>query len=162
MTQPDLEPDWLTGTKVVRTFRMPPALVDALGKEANQRGLDLTALVTRILHGYLTYSGLPEAAAAQLEADRQALRMDRNQYLAHLLFHRCLDLRERGPGFDDPHRPEAGSFPAADTAATGPERQAAPGMPLGSAGGGAHRAGQGMVPGAGVWPYGPRNRNSGR
>ena len=62
------------------------------------RGLDLTALVLRILHGYLTYFALPEAAIAQLEADRAALRMDRHQYLAHLLYHRCLALREQRPG----------------------------------------------------------------
>jgi hypothetical protein len=142
MALPDIDPESFTGNKVVRTFRMPRDLVDLLGREAHPRNLDLTALVLRILHGYLSHSALPEAAAAQLEEDRKTLGMDRSQYLAHVLYHRCLQLRELGPGFDDPHAP-------------GPAGQAEP-APLGTAGGGTHSAARGLVPGAGVWPFGVR------
>lgn len=158
MGLPDIDPASLTMHKVVRTFRMPQELVNALGREANQRNLDMTALVLRVLHGYLTYFSLPEAAIAQLESDREALKMDRNQYLSHLLYHRCLTLRERGPGFDDPRCPEAsrGGTPAAVEAPSQPVPQGMkdqhPARPLGSAGGGAHNAVDGLTPGTGVWP----------
>ena len=142
MALPDIDPESFAGNKVVRTFRMPRDLVDLLGREAHTRNLDLTALVLRILHGYLSHAALPEAAAAQLEEDRKALGMDRSQYLAHVLYHRCLLLRELGPGFDDPHAPGPTEPPELP--------------PLGAAGGGAHHAAKGLVPGAGVWPYGVR------
>ena len=134
-----MDPEVFSGSKVIRTFRMPRDLVGLLGIEANRRRLDLTALILRILHGYLGHFGLPEAAVAQLEFDRETLKMDRSQYLAHLLYHRSLAVREYGAGFDDPHAP---AMPRP------PER------PLGVTGGGAHRAAEGMTPGAGVWPYG--------
>src|SRR5512145_660347 len=82
MNLPDLDTEGLTGSKVVRTFRMPQELVNRLGREAHLRGLDLTSLVLRILQGFLTYYSLPEAAIAQLEADRESMGMDRNQYLS--------------------------------------------------------------------------------
>ena len=158
MNVPEIDPEALGGNKVVRTFRMPRDLVNVLGKEATQRGLDMTALVLRILHGYLTYFSLPEAAIAQLEADREALQMDRNQYLSHLLYHRCLALRELGLGFDDPRRPEimtrrpslaveAPARPVLEETKTQPRAR-----PLGAAGGGTHDAVEGVVPGTGVWP----------
>jgi hypothetical protein len=95
-------PGMLTTEKIMQTFRMPRELVGALRQEANRKGLDLTALVVRLLHGYLTHFGLPEAATTLLEADREALRMDREAYVLHLLFQRALELREKGPGFDAP------------------------------------------------------------
>ena len=160
MTLPDIDSEVLAGNKVVRTFRMPRNLVNVLGREATQRGLDMTALVLRVLHGYLTYFSLPEAAIAQLEADREALKMDRNQYLSHLLYHRCLAIRERGLGFDDPRCPETlrvGSALAAEAHVqpeTREEKDRPPSRPLGAAGGGTHGAAEGLAPGAGVWPYG--------
>ena len=36
------------------------------------------------------------------EADRTALKMERYEYILHLLFQRSLELREKGPGFDAP------------------------------------------------------------
>lgn len=95
-------PEMLTTEKLMQTFRMPRELVSALKTEANRKGLDLTALVIRLLHGYLTHFGLPEAATTLLEADREALGMDRDAYVLHLLFQRALELREKGPGFDGP------------------------------------------------------------
>ncbi len=94
----------LTSEKVMQTFRMPRELVTLLKQEASRKGLDLTALVIRLLHGYLTDFGLPHAATAELDADREALGMDRDQYAAHLLFHRSLEVRTQGPGFDAPGR----------------------------------------------------------
>jgi len=142
MTPTDIDPEALAGTRIVRTFRVPRGLLYALGREAAQRGLDLTALVLRVLHGYLTYFTLPEAAIAQLEEDRASLRMDRSQYLAHLLYHRCLALQLHGPGFDAP-------------SASGAVRNAKAAAPLGAAGGGAHCISEDLPPGGGVWPYGP-------
>ncbi len=98
----------LTSEKVMQTFRMPRELVTLLKQEASRKGLDLTALVIRLLHGYLTDFGLPYAATAQLDADREALRLDRDQYVAHLLFHRSLEVRERGAGFDSPEKERKG------------------------------------------------------
>jgi hypothetical protein len=64
--------------------------------------LDLTAHVNRMLDGIRTWFGLPYAATALLEADREALGLDRHDYLLHVLFQRSLELREKGAGFDAP------------------------------------------------------------
>jgi len=150
-----MEPEVMSGNKVVRTFRMPVDLVHVLGREASRRGLDLTALVLRVLHGYLTYFSLPDAAIMQLEADREAMGMDRSQYLSHVLYHRCLAIREHGPGHDDPRAPEPKPAPARPPLE---EREEAPfdSRSLDRTGGGAHDAVPGLVPGGGVWPYGVR------
>ena len=91
-----------TSEKTMQTFRLPRELVAFLRAEATQRGLDLTAYVTRILDAFMTYYGLPAAAVSLLESDREALRMGRYEYVLHVLFHRHLELREKGPGFDAP------------------------------------------------------------
>lgn len=88
--------------KVMQTFRMPRELVSFLKIEADARGLDLTAYVNRVLDGVRTWFGLPHAAAALLEADREALGLGRHEYLLHLLYARSLELREKRPGFDAP------------------------------------------------------------
>jgi hypothetical protein len=98
----------LSSEKVMQTFRIPRELVTLLKQEASRKGLDLTALVIRLLHGYLTDFGLPYAATALLDADRRALGLDRDQYAAHLLFHRSLEVREKGPGFDAPEKERKG------------------------------------------------------
>jgi hypothetical protein len=96
-------PDPFSSTeKLMQTFRMPRELVTFLKSEAAQRGLDLTAYVVRHLDGLRTWFGLPAAATALLEADREALGLGRYEYLLHLLFQRSLELREKGPGFDAP------------------------------------------------------------
>ena len=87
-----------TTEKVMQTFRMPRELVAFLRGEADRTGRDLTAFVNRHLEGLRTWFGLPEAASTLLEADRAALKMERYEYLLHLLFQRSLELREKGPG----------------------------------------------------------------
>jgi hypothetical protein len=91
-----------TTEKVMQTFRMPREIVGFLRGEADRTGRDLTAFVNRHLDGLRTWFGLPEAASTLLEADRAALKMERYEYLLHLLFQRSLELREKGPGFDVP------------------------------------------------------------
>jgi hypothetical protein len=91
-----------TTEKLMQTFRMPRELVHFLRGEADAAGRDLTAFVNRHLDGLRTWFGLPEAASILLEADREALKMGRYEYLLHLLFQRSLELREKGPGFDAP------------------------------------------------------------
>jgi hypothetical protein len=86
----------------MQTFRMPRELVTFLKEDAARTGRDLTAYVNRMLDGLRTYFGLPLAATQLLEADREALKMQRYEYLLHLLFQRSLELREKGPGFDAP------------------------------------------------------------
>jgi hypothetical protein len=88
--------------RIMQTFRMTRELVSFLKAEANARGLDLTAHVNRMLDGVRTWFGLPHAATALLDADREALGLDRYEYLLHVLFQRSLDLREKGAGFDAP------------------------------------------------------------
>jgi hypothetical protein len=88
--------------KLMQTFRMPRELVAFLRREADHAGRDLTAFVNRHLDGLRTWFGLPEAASRLLEADREALKMGRYEYLLHLLFQRSLELRDKGPGFDAP------------------------------------------------------------
>jgi hypothetical protein len=88
--------------KLMQTFRMSRDLVTFLKSEATRSGLDLTAHVTRILDGTRTWFGLPAAATALLEADREALGLERHAYLLHLLYQRSLELRDKGPGFDAP------------------------------------------------------------
>jgi hypothetical protein len=94
--------DMLTTEKLMQTFRMPRDLVAGLRAEADRKGIDLTALVVKLTHGYLTDFGLPEAATSVLDEDRTALGMDRDVYLLHLLFQRALAVREQGPAFDAP------------------------------------------------------------
>jgi hypothetical protein len=91
-----------TSEKLMQTFRMQRDLVSFLKTEAARGGRDLTAHVNRWLEGMRTYFGLPEAATSLLEADREALKMERFEYLLHVLFQRSLQLREKGPGFDAP------------------------------------------------------------
>ncbi len=91
-----------TTEKVMQTFRMPRELVSFLKKDAERRGLDLTAYVNRILDGVHTWFSLPHAATALLEDDREALGLGRPEYLQHLLYARSLELREKPPGFDAP------------------------------------------------------------
>lgn len=98
---PAMDP-FSTTEKLMQTFRMPRELVTFLRGEADASGRDLTALVNRHLDGLRTWFGLPEAASTLLEADREALRMGRYEYLLHLLFQRSLELREKGAGFDAP------------------------------------------------------------
>jgi hypothetical protein len=91
--------------KVMQTFRMPRVLVGFLKAEGARNGRDLTAQVLRILEGFRSHFGLPEAAAALLEADRRRLGMERYEYLLHVLYSRTLGVSEKGAGFDapDPH-----------------------------------------------------------
>lgn len=84
----------------MQTFRMPRELVTFLKGEASRGGRDLTAHVVRWLEGMRTWFGLPGAAAALLDADREALGLERYEYLLHVLFQRSLELREKPPGFD--------------------------------------------------------------
>ena len=86
----------------MQTFRMPRELVSFLKFEASQRGVDLTGHVVRLLDGIRTWFGLPAAAAALLEADREAMGLGRYEYLLHLVYQRGLELREKGPGFEAP------------------------------------------------------------
>ncbi len=102
------EQEILSSEKVMQTFRMPRDLVALVKAEAARKGLDMTALVVRLLHGYLTDFGLPPAATHQLDADRQALGMDRMGYLVHLLYQRGLEVREKGAGFDAPAKERKG------------------------------------------------------
>ena len=89
--------------KVMQTFRMSRELVIFLKAEATRGGRDLTAHVVRWLDGMRTWFGLPAAATTLLDADRQALGMERYEYLLHVLFQRSLTLREQGSGFDAPN-----------------------------------------------------------
>jgi len=88
--------------RLMQTFRMQRGLVVFLRGEADRSARDLTGYVVRCLEGIRTYFGLPAAATSLLEADRKALGMERLEYLLHVLFHRSLLLREKGPGFDGP------------------------------------------------------------
>ena len=99
--RPD-NPAFTTTEKVMQTFRLPRELVTFLKQEATRGGRDLTAHVVRWLDGMRTWFGLPQVATSLLEADREALGMERYEYLLHLLFQRSLALRENGPGFDAP------------------------------------------------------------
>jgi hypothetical protein len=94
--------------KLMQTFRMPRELVAFLKAEAARGGRDLTAQVVRCLEGIRTHFGLPEAAAALLDADRKRLGMERYEYLLHALYQRSLEIREKGSGFDVPGSDEGG------------------------------------------------------
>jgi hypothetical protein len=95
----------VTQDKQMQTFRMPRHLVAFLKVEAQRGHRDLTGHVIRWLDGIRSYFGLPDAAAALLEADRGRLGMERFEYLLHVLYQRSLLLREHGVGFDAPGRP---------------------------------------------------------
>jgi hypothetical protein len=93
--------------KQMQTFRMPRLLVAFLKAEAMRSRRDLTGHVVRWLEGVRNHFGLPEAATALLEADRKSLGMERYEYMLHALYHRSLELREKGIGFDAPSSDEA-------------------------------------------------------
>lgn len=88
--------------RIMQTFRLPRELVTFLKDEATRGGRDLTSHVLRWLEGIRTWFGLPMAATALLEADREALGLERFEYVLHVLYQRSLELREKGPGFDAP------------------------------------------------------------
>ena len=89
-----------TTEKLMQTFRMSRDLVTFLKAEATRRGVDLTAYVTRVVEGLRNHYGLPAPAARLLDEDREALGVDRVDYLLHLLYERSIAVREKGPGFD--------------------------------------------------------------
>jgi hypothetical protein len=97
------EPIAAAKSRTMQTFRMPRELIAFLKAEANRGRQDLTAHVVRWLEGTRSYFGLPRAATALLDADRESLGMTRYDYLLHVLFQRSLQLREKGVGFDAPH-----------------------------------------------------------
>jgi hypothetical protein len=88
--------------KVMQTFRMPRELVGFLRAEGTRSGRDLTGHVLRVLEGFRSYFGLPDAAVAVLEADRRRLGMERYEYVLHVLYSRTLMVGTRGAGFDAP------------------------------------------------------------
>lgn len=92
----------VSSEKVMQTYRMPRDLVDYLKKEAQDRGLDLTAMVNRILDGYRTYYGLPLAVSEVLEDDREALGMMKLEYFLHVFYRRSEAIQANKPGFDNP------------------------------------------------------------
>jgi hypothetical protein len=102
MAKPQSTDPFTSSERIMQTFRMTRELVAFMKGEAAARGLDLTAHVNRMLEGVRTWFGLPHAATALLNADREALGMDRYEYLLHVLFQRSLELREKGAGFDAP------------------------------------------------------------
>jgi hypothetical protein len=76
--------------------------VDYLKKQAQERGLDLTAFVNRVLDGYRTHYGLPLAVSEILEADREALGMEKLSYFLHVFYRRGEAIQANKPGFDNP------------------------------------------------------------
>jgi hypothetical protein len=99
--QPTADP-FTSSERIMQTFRMTRELVTFLKSEASRGGRDLTSHVNRVLEGVRTWFGLPNAATTLLEADREALGLERYEYLLHLLYQRSLELREKPPGFDAP------------------------------------------------------------
>ena len=93
---------YFTTERIMQTFRMPRELVAFLREEATGAGRDLTPHVNRYLDGIRTWFALPEAVTRLLEEDRAAMKLDRYEYVLHLLFVRSLELREKGPGFEAP------------------------------------------------------------
>jgi hypothetical protein len=97
---PQTEPAPESGEKVVQTFRLPVSLVAYLRKQAQDRGLDLTALVNKVLDGLRSYFDLAPFAIKSLEEDRKALNMDRFEYFRHVFDQRSRLIDAKGPGFD--------------------------------------------------------------
>ena len=95
-----VEPAPSSSEKFAQTFRLPLDLVYFLKAEAKARGTDLTSHVVRYLDGIYRWFGLPRAVSELLEADREALKLDRYEYLLHVLYHRGLELRDKPPGFN--------------------------------------------------------------
>ncbi len=102
LARPSLANPFETTERIMQTFRLPRDLVAFLRDEADAGGRDLTAFVSRHLAGLRNWFGLPEAAIRVLEADRAALKLDRFDYLLHLVYLRSLEVRQKGPGFDAP------------------------------------------------------------
>ena len=99
---PPSPPASVSTEKIMQTYRMPRELVDYMKKQAQDRGLDLTAFVNRVLDGYRTYYGLPLAVSEMLESDREALGMEKLDYFLHVFYRRGEAIQANKPGFDNP------------------------------------------------------------
>ena len=89
-----------TGAKVLQSWYLPPHLLEVLRREADEMGWEQTPMAMALLNLYGGYFPLPEAAAAQLEADRWRLELARFEYLRHAFWRRFEAVKEKGPGFD--------------------------------------------------------------
>jgi hypothetical protein len=93
-----------SGIKVMQTWRLPKDLVDFLRVESAAHNYEVTPFATKILNAYRSYFEVDARWAAQLEEDRLKLRMSFFEYIRHVLSGRAEEVKEQGPGFDDPGR----------------------------------------------------------
>jgi hypothetical protein len=94
------QPEHVTTEKAIVTYRMPVELSRWVTHESTSRGLSANVFVVNVLNDLMTLYGLQAPQMEPLEADRTALKLDRRNYLLHLLLEREKEVRARGPGFD--------------------------------------------------------------
>ena len=106
-----------SGEKTVLSVRMPLEVAAFIQEEARaralaagvsekelpepgERALNMTRMVNTILDAVRTYFSLPAVIVEQLEADRKALKLNRLEYLQHIVYRRSEAVMKNGPGFD--------------------------------------------------------------
>jgi hypothetical protein len=89
-----------TTEKIVVTFRFPRDIADWLAHEARKRGWSMNEFMVTIAHDLYAWYALPNVVVEQLEADCEALGLDRRRYMTQVLMRRYHEILERGPGFE--------------------------------------------------------------
>jgi hypothetical protein len=89
-----------TSEKVVVTFRFPRDLASWLSREAEKRGWSMNEFMVTVAHDLFSWFALPDLVVEQLEADREAMGMDRRKYMTRVLMRRYHEILEKGPGFE--------------------------------------------------------------
>lgn len=81
--------------RVAITYRFPIDLSVWVKQEAAKRGWSANEFIVTVLEDLRSWYGLPRPFVDQLEADREALRDDRREYVKRLLADRLGVLRDR-------------------------------------------------------------------
>jgi hypothetical protein len=97
-----------TSEKVVVTFRFPRDLASWLGREAEKRGWSMNEFMVTVAHDLFGWYALPDIVVEQLEADAEAMGLDRRKYITRVLMRRYHEVLEKGPGFEKAASPAGG------------------------------------------------------
>ncbi len=83
-------------------LRVNPKAADVVETEAKAEGKPIGHVLRRIVENHATLYGLPRSQVEVLDADRKALRMDRETYFKELLDHRYRVVLQSGLGAAGP------------------------------------------------------------
>src|SRR5258707_7146964 len=82
------------------SVRFPIEVMAWFKHHAEAKGEPVTEFLRRIVDDFRTLFGLPRSMVESLEADAAAMKMDRREYLMHLITLRYQQILAHGPGFE--------------------------------------------------------------